>query len=98
MVSRSEIQWNKGEPYNTCRVHRETNVLRFIKRFRNLSCENRINGTNDYKNNGKEERNHVGRINVGVANEEIILSSWVMILGMRWSDDHPYDVDYNLLI
>lgn len=98
MVSCCKVQRNKSEPNYTCCVHGESNVFRLIKRFGNFTCQHRINRANNDKHDWEEERNHVGRIDVRVAHEKIILSSWIMILGMRWSDDHPHYIDDNLSI
>jgi hypothetical protein len=92
MIGRGKVKWHKCQPNNTSRIHGETNVLTLIKCFGNFSCQHRINGAYDNEEDGKEEGDHVGGIDVRVADQVVVFARRVVMLGMRWRNQHPYHI------
>lgn len=92
MIRRRKVERDKCQPNDARRIHGEANVLRFIECFGNFTCQHRIDGAHDDENDGEEEGDHVGGIDMRIAHQMIILTSRVVILCVCGRYQHPYHI------
>lgn len=73
-----------------------TYVLRFVERLRNFAREHRVHRADHNQHDGIEEHDHVGRVDVGVTHQQVVLARRVVVLGVAGRDYHPHGVDQDL--
>lgn len=65
-------------------------MLALIECFGDLPSEDGVDGADDDQDNGVEEGDHVGRVNIRVAHQHVILTRGVVEHGAGWRNNHPY--------
>lgn len=68
-------------------------MFRFVEGFRYLPSQNGVHRAYDYEEYWVSESYHVGSVDVGGADEEVVLSGGVVMHGPRRRYDHPYPID-----
>lgn len=71
-------------------------MFALIESLRDLPSQHRIHGAHHYQHDGVAECNHVGRVYVAVAHEQVVLSRGVVVHGARWGYYHPHSVYHHL--
>lgn len=92
MISGCKVKRHKSQPYDARRIHSEANVLRFIECLGNFACQHGINGAHNNEDDGEEEGDHVGGIDMRITYQVIILARWVVILCMCGCYQYPYHI------
>jgi len=75
---------------------RLTNVLALVEGFRDLPCEDGVDGAHDdeYRRIGEDDR--VAGVNIVVADEQVVLHRQVVVHCAGGIDNHPDRVDQDL--
>lgn len=71
-------------------------MFAFVERLGYFPSEYGVHGADNNENDGIGECDHVASVDVTIADEEIIFSSWVVVHGLDWIDDHPDTINQDL--
>ena len=66
-----------------------TYVFTLIESLGYLAREDRVDGADDYQDDGVGEGDHVARVDVAVADEQIVLAAGIVMHGAGRVDHHP---------